>query len=68
MICNKITNANSAKEMWENFNFLTTYQNNSGGGVLPLINKNGEALFNKDEKCSILESIFFGGGHLSECI
>ena len=23
-------NANSSNEMWENFNYLTTYQNNSG--------------------------------------
>ena len=32
LICNKITYDNSAKEMWENFNYLTTHQNNSGGG------------------------------------
>ena len=67
VICNKISYANSAKEMWENFNYLTTYQNNSGGGVLPLLDRNGEAVFNKEEKCAVLEKVFFGGGHLTEC-
>ena len=43
--------------------FLTTYKNI--GGVLSLIVKNGEAVYNKDEKCSFFENVFFGGGHLS---
>ena len=36
--CNKITYmyVSSAKEMWENINYLTTYQNKSVGGVLLL--------------------------------
>ena len=30
-LCDKITYAGSSKEMWENFNSLTTYQDHSGG-------------------------------------
>ena len=37
------------------------------GGVLPLLDRNGEAVFNKEEKCAVLENAFFGGGHLTEC-
>ena len=38
-----------------------------GRGVLPLLDRNGEAVFNKEEKCAVLENAFFGGGHLTEC-
>ena len=60
-LCDKITYASSAKEMWENFNSLTTYQDHSGGGVLPMIDGNGKAIFDRKEKCSVLEEVFFGG-------
>ena len=33
LICDRITYASSSKEMWENFNKLTSYENyNRGGG------------------------------------
>ena len=66
-LCDKITYAGSSKEMWEHFNSLTTYQDHSGGGVLPLIVRNGKAIFDSDEKCSVLQDVFFGGGHLNDC-
>ena len=66
-LCDKITYAGSSKEMWEHFNSLTTYQDHSGGGVLPLIDRNGKAIFDREEKCSVLEDVFFGGGHLNDC-
>ena len=34
VVCDKISCANSAKEMWENFRVLTSYQDNGKGGVL----------------------------------
>ena len=66
-LCDKITYAGSSKEMWEHFNSLTTYQDHSGGGVLPLIDRNGKPVFDRQEKCKVLEDVFFGGGHLKEC-
>ena len=34
--------------------------------MLLLIDRNGEAVFNKEE-CAVLENVFFRGGHLTEC-
>ena len=50
-LCDKITYAGSSKEIWEHFNSLTTYQDHSGGGVLPLIDRNGKPVFDRQEKC-----------------
>ena len=36
VLCGKISFANSAKEMWESLNKLTSYQEYNSGGVLPL--------------------------------
>ena len=66
-MCDKITYASSSKEIWEGFNRLTTYEDYNRGGVLPLIDETGKAVFNKDEKCALMEKVFFGGRHLSEC-
>ena len=35
--------------------------------MLPLIDGNGNAVFDREEKCSVLEEVFFGEGHLNEC-
>ena len=35
--------------------------------MLPLIDRNGKAIFDREEKCSELEDVFFGGGHLNDC-
>ena len=67
VLCDKITFAGSAKEMWESLNKLATYQEYNRGGVLPLIDEEGKAVFDRGEKCSLLERVFFGGKHLEEC-
>ena len=67
-MCDKITYANSSKELWESFNALTTYQDCNRGGVLPLLDENDNAVFGREEKCEILERVFFGGKHLDQCV
>ena len=37
------------------------------GGVLPLLDENENPSFGREEKCEILERVFFGGKHLEEC-
>ena len=67
MICDRITYASSSKEMWENFNKLTSYEDYNRGGGLPLLDENENPIFNREEKCQILEKIFFDGRHLANC-
>ena len=67
ILCDKIMYANSSKELWESFNALTTYQDCNRGGVLPLLDENDNAVFGREEKCEILERVFFGGKHLDQC-
>ena len=67
VLCDKITYASSSKEMWESFNALTTYEDNDRGGVLPLMDENDNPTFGREEKCEILEKVFFGGKHLERC-
>ena len=67
LICDRITYASSSKEMWENFNKLTSYEDYNRGGVLPLLDENENPIFNREEKCQILEKIFFDGRHLANC-
>ena len=67
ILCYKITYANSSKEMWESFSALTTYQDCNRGGVLPLLDENDNPVFGREEKCQILEKVFFGGRHLNQC-
>ena len=66
-LCDKITYAGSPKEMWESFNSLTTYQDCGRGGVLPLIDEMNCPVFGREEKCAVLEKVFFGGSHLVNC-
>ena len=68
ILCEKITYANSSKELWESFNTLTTYQDCNRGGVLPLLDENDNAVFGREEKCEILERVSFGGKHLDQCV
>ena len=65
-LCDKTTFASSRKEMWESFNRLTTYQDYNTGGVLPLMDGTGKTVFDRVEKCSLMEKVFFGGRHLVE--
>ena len=67
VVCDKISCANSAKEMWENFRVLTSYQDNGKGGVLPLFDENKRPAFSREDKCFILQNTFFGGKHLESC-
>ena len=67
VVCDKITYASSSKEMWESFNTLTSYQDYNGGGVIPLLDDDGSPVFNREDKCLILENVFFGGRHLNNC-
>ena len=66
-LCDKIAFAGSPKEMWESFNKLTTYQDYGRGGVLPLLDENDCPVFEREEKCAVLEKVFFGGSHLNSC-
>ena len=63
-ICIKINECNDPKEIWQNFRALTTYQDEDAGGVLPLIGLDNKPVFDKAEKCKVLEEVFFGGKHL----
>ena len=67
VVCDKITYASSSKEMWESFNTLTSYQDYNRGGVIPLLDDDGSPVFNREDKCLILENVFFGGRHLNNC-
>ena len=60
-ICTKISYANSAKEMWESFKDLTSYQDKKGVGVLPFLDENKHPTFDREEKYIILQDVFFGG-------
>ena len=59
LVCDKITYASSSKEMWESFNTLTSYQDYNRGGVIPLLDDDGSPVFNREDKCLILENVFF---------
>ena len=63
-ICIKINECNDPKEIRQNFKALTTYQGEDAGGVLPLIGLDNKPVFDKAEKCNVLEEVFFGGKHL----
>ena len=65
-ICDKINDCNDPKEIWQNFRALTSYQDEDAGGVLPLMDIDNNPVFNKSEKCKILQNVFFGGEHLKE--
>ena len=67
VLCSKILFASSGKEMWESLNKLTTYQEYNSGGVLPLKDEEGKAVFDREEKCALLEKVFFAGKHLDDC-
>ena len=67
VLCGKISFASSGKEMWESLNKLTTYQEYNSGGVLPLKDEDGKAVFDREEKCALLEKVFFAGKHLEDC-
>lgn len=66
-LCERISRAESPKEMWENFKSLTSYEQLDGGGMLPLLDENNVPVFDSSEKCDILQGLFFGGRHLDEC-
>ena len=58
LVCDKITYASSSKEMWESFNTLTSYQDYNRVGVIPLLDDDGSPVFNREDKCLILENVF----------
>ena len=35
--------------------------------VLPLKDEEGKAVFDREEKCALLEKVFFAGKHLDDC-
>ena len=65
-LCDKINECKSPKEIWQNFRALTSYQDEDAGGVLPLIDLSNNAIFDKTEKCKVLQEVFFGGKHLEK--
>ena len=67
VVCDKISYASSSKEMFESFNTLTSYQDYNRGRVIPLLDDDGSPVFNGEDKCLILENVFFGGRHLDNC-
>ncbi|MEW8548209.1 MAG: reverse transcriptase domain-containing protein [Candidatus Thiodiazotropha sp.] len=62
--CKKIEMNNNPRERWQEFKKLTTYQNEDVGGVLPLVDNDGTAIFDANKKCKMLEETFFGGKHM----
>ena len=58
-LCDKIAFAGSPKEMWESFNKLTTYQDYGRGGVLPYLDEKDCPVFEREEKCAVLEKVFW---------
>ena len=49
VLCGNSSFASSGKEMWESLNKLTTYQEYNSGGVLPLKDEEGTAVFDREE-------------------
>ena len=65
-LCDKITYSGSPKEMWDTFKSLTSYQDQDGGNILPLLDKDNNPVFELEQKCQILQDTFFSGSHLSD--
>ncbi|MEW8544970.1 MAG: reverse transcriptase domain-containing protein [Candidatus Thiodiazotropha sp.] len=63
-LCDKISNSDTPKEMWESLRTLTSYQDLDGGNILPLLNEDNQPVFDLQGKCNILQSTFFSGKHL----
>ena len=59
VLCGKISLFNSAQEMCESLNKLTSYQENKSGGILALKYEGGKAVFDRREQCALLQSVFF---------
>ena len=51
-------------EMWHHFKKLTSYHDEDGVGVLPLLDEYNAAVFDKEGKATILRNTFFAGTHL----
>ena len=65
ILCDKITYSSTPKEMWDSFKSLTSYQNLDGGNIFPLLFRDNP-VFELEQKCKILQGVFFSGNHLSE--
>lgn len=63
-LCDKISNSETPKEMWDSLKTLTTYQDLDGGNILPLLNEDNQPIFDLQGKCNILQTTFFSGKHL----
>jgi ribonuclease HI len=66
-VCNKLNTTKNPRELWDNFRHLTSYQERDGCDVLPLIDSQGSPVFDKHEKCVLLQEAFFSGRHLESC-
>ena len=60
----KINECRDPKEMWRQFRRLSSYEDGNASGVLPLLNDQGEAVFDTKDKCNIIENAFFSGSHV----
>ena len=65
-ICKKIKDCNSPGEMWRQFRLLTSYQDESDDGVLPLLDDSNTPIFEPKEKCKVLQEVFFGRKHIEK--
>ena len=65
-VCEKVSNADTHSEMWQHFKKLTTYHDEDGVGVLPLLDEHNTAVFDKEGKAEILKNTFFAGAHLKD--
>ena len=65
-VCEKVSNADTHSEMWQHFRKLTSYHDEDGVGVLPLLDEHNTAVFDKEGKTEILKNTFFAGAHLKD--
>ena len=62
--CRSIDSCSNPKEKWRAFHKLTTYEETDGGIVLPMLDENKTPIFDRTEKCKLLQKTFFTGEHL----
>ena len=65
-VCEKVSNADTHSEMWQHFRKLTSYRDEDGVGMLPLLDEHNTAVFDKEGKAEILKNTFFAGAHLKD--
>ena len=63
-VCDKISNSDNPKEMWDSLKSFTSYQDLDRGNVLSHLNEDNQPVFDRQGKCDILQDTFFSRKHL----